>query len=79
MIGTEAVHVVGAAIMNDGRCLAAQRGPSMQMAGKWEFPGGKVEPGETPEVALTRELREELAISAEVGEWLGPRCGESAR
>lgn len=46
----------------DGRVLLAQRPPGKAMAGLWEFPGGKVEPGETPEAALIRELREELGI-----------------
>ncbi len=44
------------------RVLLAQRPPGKAMAGLWEFPGGKVDPGETPEVALIRELREELDI-----------------
>jgi 8-oxo-dGTP diphosphatase len=46
----------------DGRVLLAQRPPGKAMAGLWEFPGGKVEPGETPEAALIRELQEELGI-----------------
>ena len=46
----------------DGRVLLAQRPEGKSMAGLWEFPGGKVEPGETPEHALIRELREELGI-----------------
>ena len=46
----------------DGRILLAQRPEGKAMAGLWEFPGGKVEPGETPEAALIRELREELGI-----------------
>jgi 8-oxo-dGTP diphosphatase len=46
----------------DGRVLLAQRPEGKSMAGLWEFPGGKVEPGETPEGALIRELHEELAI-----------------
>ena len=46
----------------DGRVLLAQRPAGKAMAGLWEFPGGKVEPGETPEAALIRELREELGI-----------------
>ncbi|MEO0389646.1 MAG: (deoxy)nucleoside triphosphate pyrophosphohydrolase [Pseudomonadota bacterium] len=46
----------------DGRVLLAQRPPGKPMAGLWEFPGGKVEPGETPEHALIRELHEELGI-----------------
>ena len=47
----------------DGRVLLAQRPEGKSMAGLWEFPGGKVEPGETPEVALIRELEEELGIN----------------
>ncbi len=46
----------------DGRVLLAQRPEGKSMAGLWEFPGGKVEPGETPETALIRELQEELGI-----------------
>ncbi|MFO0688642.1 MAG: (deoxy)nucleoside triphosphate pyrophosphohydrolase [Myxococcota bacterium] len=71
MSGLTALHVVGAAILEAGRCLVAQRGPSMSLAGLWEFPGGKVEARETPQQALVRELREELAIEVEVGPWLG--------
>lgn len=47
----------------DGRVLIAQRPEGKSMAGLWEFPGGKVEPGETPEAALIRELQEELGIN----------------
>jgi len=46
----------------DGRVLLAQRPPGKSMAGLWEFPGGKIEDGETPEAALIRELHEELGI-----------------
>ena len=57
------VLVVAAALIDDeGRVLIAQRPEGKAMAGLWEFPGGKVEPGETPEAALIRELEEELGI-----------------
>jgi len=57
------VLVSAAALVDrDGRVLLAQRPESKAMAGLWEFPGGKVEPGESPEAALIRELREELGI-----------------
>ena len=51
-----------ALVDSDRRVLLAQRPPGKAMAGLWEFPGGKVEPGETPEAALIRELKEELGI-----------------
>ena len=51
-----------ALIDSDGRVLLAQRPEGKSMAGLWEFPGGKVEPGESPEAALVRELKEELGI-----------------
>lgn len=55
--------VVAAALIDaDNRVLIAQRPPGKSMAGCWEFPGGKLAPGETPEAALVRELREELSI-----------------
>ena len=57
------ILVVAAALIDpDGRVLIAQRPPGKAMAGLWEFPGGKIEPNETPETALIRELREELDI-----------------
>lgn len=58
MVLVSAVVLVDA----DGRVLLAKRPEGKRMAGLWEFPGGKVEPGETPEVALVRELQEELGI-----------------
>ena len=58
------VYVAAAAIFNqDGNILLAQRPKGKSMAGLWEFPGGKIETGETPERALVRELTEELTIT----------------
>jgi 8-oxo-dGTP diphosphatase len=67
-----ALHVVGAVIVDpDRRCLAARRGPGLRHGGLWEFPGGKVEPGEAPRAALVREIAEELGVTIAVGELLG--------
>lgn len=64
--------VVGAALLDGaGRVLAAQRARPPELAGWWEFPGGKVEPGEPPAAALVRECREELGVDIEVGARLG--------
>ena len=61
--GPSILHVVAAALVDaDGRVLVQQRPPGKPMAGLWEFPGGKIDPGETPEAALARELDEELGI-----------------
>jgi 8-oxo-dGTP diphosphatase len=62
--------VVGAAIIRDGAVLAARRTAPADAAGRWEFPGGKVEPGESAEVALVREIAEELGCRMEVTGWL---------
>ena len=63
--------VVGAVVVDDlrqpTRFLAAQRAYPAQLRGQWEFPGGKVEAGESPQAALARELREELNIVANIG------------
>lgn len=59
--------VVAAAIFDDGRLLAAQRSGPPALAGRWELPGGKVEPGEDDLNALIRECREELGITVELG------------
>ena len=63
-----AVEVVAAVIMRDGKILIGQRKRSGRHPLKWEFPGGKVEPGEDPRAALARELREELDVEAVIGE-----------
>ena len=59
--------VVAAVVERDGRIMLCQRRPEVHNGLKWEFPGGKIEPGESPEQALARELREELDIGVEVG------------
>jgi len=65
------VHVVGAAILRDGRCLVARRSEKMSSPLSWEFPGGKVEEGEQPSAALERELGEELGIDVVVKDLAG--------
>ena len=62
------MNVVAAVIERAGRVLICQRKAGQRYAGKWEFPGGKVEPGEEFALALVRELAEELSISATIGE-----------
>lgn len=64
------VTVVAAVIERAGRILVCQRGPRDSHPLKWEFPGGKVRPGEHPREALRRELREELGVEADIGEEL---------
>jgi 8-oxo-dGTP diphosphatase len=61
---------VGAAIVRGGRLLAARRTTPAAAAGRWELPGGKVEPGESPGEALVREIREELDCDVVVDRWL---------
>lgn len=62
------VEVVAAVIERDGRYLITRRLEGTHLAGLWEFPGGKLLPGEKPEDALRRELKEELGVEAAVGE-----------
>jgi len=64
--------VVAAVIERDGLFLAARRTEPPALAGRWEFPGGKVEPGESDADALVRECREELGVEIEVGAQVGP-------
>jgi 8-oxo-dGTP diphosphatase len=67
------VEVVCGVIGNsEGAYLACLRPEGKHLGGRWEFPGGKVDPGESAESALVRELREELAVDVEVGRALGP-------
>jgi 8-oxo-dGTP diphosphatase len=79
MLGPVRTSVVGAAILRDGRVLAARRTAPAAAAGRWEFPGGKVEPGEAREAALVREVVEELGCRVEVTGWLAGQVpiGES--
>lgn len=63
--------VTAAIIEKDGKILIARRKRGDHLENKWEFPGGKIEPNETPEACLKRELHEEFGISAEVGEFIG--------
>ena len=67
---TGAIKVTAAVIIEEGRVLITQRPPDGRHPGAWEFPGGKIETGETPQECLARELTEELGIVAAVGEKL---------
>lgn len=67
------IHVACAIIERDGRVLAAQRGRSMRMPLRWEFPGGKIEPGEGPEACLHRELLEEMDIRVAIRRAMPPQ------
>jgi 8-oxo-dGTP diphosphatase len=65
------IRVAAAVIEENGRILIAKRKEGEFQGGKWEFPGGKIEDGETPEECLKRELREELGIDTRIGEFIG--------
>jgi mutator protein MutT len=71
-------HVVAAAIVSEGRCLIGRRPPGGSAGELWEFPGGKVEQGESPEAALVREIQEELGVAIEVGSLIGSSSIETA-
>ena len=64
------VNMVAAVIVHNGKVYATERGYG-EFKGGWEFPGGKIEKGETPEMALKREIEEELATEISVGQYLG--------
>lgn len=65
-----ALEVVGAVIVKDNKILAAQRPKNKSLGGMWEFPGGKIEEGESPEDALYREIIEEMDCEIKVGEFI---------
>ena len=65
--GTPLIHVVAAVVLKDGRYLVTRRQKGTHLEGYWEFPGGKVDPGESDEAALVREIREELDAGVKVG------------
>lgn len=64
-------EVTAAIILKDSRVLIAQRATGENLAGKWEFPGGKIEHGETPQECLKREISEELDVDIEVSDFFG--------
>jgi 8-oxo-dGTP diphosphatase len=71
-ISENQINVACAILEREGLVLAAQRSASMSLPLKWEFPGGKIEPGESPEQCLRRELVEEMGISVSIGRALSP-------
>jgi 8-oxo-dGTP diphosphatase len=66
--GANAIPVVAAVVVRDGHVLLCQRHDGEHLPLLWEFPGGKIDPGETPREALARELDEELGVRSEVGD-----------
>ncbi len=65
------IRVTAAILIHDNRILIAQRGDKDKLAGKWEFPGGKIEESETPQECLMREMNEEFGIDVAVGKFFG--------
>jgi 8-oxo-dGTP diphosphatase len=63
-------QVAAAVVYRDGNILITRRAPGEKLAGVWEFPGGKLEPGETPQSCIVRELREELGVESDASEIL---------
>ena len=70
-------EVVGVALLREGRVLAARRSGPPALAGLWEFPGGKVEPGEEPRATAVREISEELCCTIEVTGWVDADGGDT--
>ncbi|MBP2001381.1 8-oxo-dGTP diphosphatase [Paenibacillus shirakamiensis] len=64
------IKVVGAVIVHEDKILCAQRGVNQSLPLKWEFPGGKIEDGETPQEALQREINEEMNCQVEIGNYV---------
>lgn len=73
------MRVVAGVVINSGQVMIARRLERLRMGGLWEFPGGKVEPGESDQVALARELSEELNIVVDVHEYLGESIHDDGR
>lgn len=78
MVASKRIRVVGAVIQRGSTVFAARRNPGRSAGGLWEFPGGKVEPDESPEEALARELREELSVEVSVGPFIDQSVSEVA-
>ena len=73
------VEVAAAIVLKANRVLIARRREGLRHAGKWEFPGGKIESGETPQQCLVRELREEFDIQVEIGPFFGENTHQYQR
>jgi len=69
-VHVEPIIVVAAVVERDGKVLACRRAPHKSLGGYWEFPGGKVDPGETDDIALAREMLEELNVQITVTEFI---------
>jgi 8-oxo-dGTP diphosphatase len=65
------IKVTAAILVIDGKLLIAKRKPDAKLPNLWELPGGKIEPNETPEACLKRELKEEFGIDVTIGEYIG--------